>query len=113
MAYKLAIEDKVNVIVKGKLAGAAKGAGKPFNFSLTMERMPQADITAAMHSGETIEDFLVARTSSWDGQRLVLNDDDTPAQFCEAAFRHLLTLPGMAVWCYQAYLRDVGVQEKN
>jgi hypothetical protein len=113
MAFKLAVENKVCVTVKGKIAGADKGAGKPFNFTLTCDRMTQAAITEAMKSGDTIEDFVVARTSGWDGQRLVLNEDDSPAEFSEAALRHLLTLPGMAVWCYQAYLRDVGVQEKN
>jgi len=113
MAFKLAIEDKVCVTVKGKRKTNVKGTDKPFDFTLTMDRMTQEQITEAMKSGDTIEDFVVARTTDWAGQRLVLNEDETPAHFSEAALRHLLTLPGMAVWCYQAYLRDVGVQEKN
>jgi hypothetical protein len=113
MAFKLAVGNKVCVQVKGKLPGEASGAGKPFKFTLTMDRMTQAEITEAMKSGDTIEDFVVGKTSGWDGQRLVLNEDDSPADFSEAALRHLLTLPGMGVWCYQAYLRDVGVAEKN
>jgi hypothetical protein len=113
MAFKLAVDNKVSVTVKGKLGTAAKASPKPFNFTLTCDRLTQSEINEAMKSGDTIEDFVVARTSGWDGQRLVLNEDDSPAEFNEAALRHLLTLPGMAVWCYQAYLRDVGVQEKN
>lgn len=113
MAFKLAVENKVCVTVKGKLPGATKNSAKKFDFTLTCERMEQAQITEAMKSGDTIEDFMVARTSSWDGQRLVLNEDDSPADFSEGALRELFKLPGMAVWCYQAYLRDVGVQEKN
>lgn len=113
MAYKLAVENKVCVSVKGTVPGTTKGARKRFDFTLTMDRMTQAEITEAMKSGDTIEDFVVARTTGWDGQRLVLDDQDKPAEFCEEALRCLLTQPGMAVWCYQAYLRDVGVAEKN
>lgn len=113
MAFKLAVEDKVYVPVKGKLAGSAKGNGKAFNFGLTMDRMSQEAITAAMASGDTIVDFIAARTTAWHDQRLVLNDDDTPAEFSAPALQALLTIPGMAVWCYQAYMREVGILEKN
>jgi hypothetical protein len=113
MAFKIAVEDKVCVTVKGKRKTAVKGEEKPFNFTLTCLRNTQAEINAAMKSGESIEDFIVARATAWDGQRLVLNEDDSPAEFSEAALRALLGIAGMAVWCYQCYLRDGGVQEKN
>lgn len=113
MAFKLAVENKVIVTVKGKRKTDQAGVDKPIHFTLTMDRMTQDEITVSMKSGDTIEDFIVARTSGWSGQRLVLNEDDSPAEFSEGALRELLKLPGMAVWCYQAYLRDVGVQEKN
>lgn len=113
MAFKLAVENKVYVPLKGKIAGSARGGGKAFNFGLTMDRMDQDQVDEAMRSGETIPDFIAARTRDWHDQRLVLNEDDTPAEFSEPALRSLLKLPGMAVWCFQAYLREVGVQEKN
>lgn len=113
MAFKLAIDNRVYVPVKGKIAGASKGAAKPFNFGLTMERMEQAAINEAMASGDTIENFVVSKASAWHDQRLVLNEDGSPADFSEEAMRELFKFPGMAVWCFQAYMRESGVLEKN
>ncbi len=113
MKFKLAIEDKVCVPVKGKLAGATPGAFKPFAFTVTMQRLDQPTIDAALKSGNTVSDFVAAHVQGWDGQRLVLNEDDTPADFGPEALQELLKLPAMGVWIFQAYMREVGVQEKN
>lgn len=113
MAYKLAVEDKVLVTVKGKLLGSAKGRETSFDFKLLMDRLSQEQINERMRSGEQIVDFIVSLTHGWEGQRLVLNDDDTPADFSQEALRALLGIASVAVKCYQCYLSDVGVQEKN
>jgi hypothetical protein len=113
MAYKIAVEDKVIVTVKGKLLGAAKGRDKPFEFTLLQDRLDQEQINERMNSGEKIVDFIVSITHGWEGQRLVLNDDGSPADFSEDALRALLGIASMGVKCYQSYLADVGVQEKN
>ena len=113
MAYKLAVEDIVCVTVKGKLPGATKGAVKTFDFTIDMRRDEQEELNAAMASGAAIADFIVERASAWAKQRLVLNEDGSPAEFCEAALREMMKIPGMAVFIYRAYLNDVGVQEKN
>lgn len=112
MGYRLAIENRVAVQVKGKIPGATRGSHVNFNFTLDMERIDQDQVTAAQVSGENIADFLVARTRGWDGQRLVLDAQDSPAAYGDEAFRQLMQVPGMSVWIYHAYLRDLGVQEK-
>jgi hypothetical protein len=113
MAYKLAVDDKVLVTVKGKLNGSAKGRDKPFDFTLLMDRLEQEAINERMKSGESIVDFVVSLAHGWEGQRLVLNEDGSPADFSEAALRAMLSIASMGVKCYQSYLSDVGVQEKN
>jgi hypothetical protein len=113
MAYKLAIDDKVNVQVKGKIKGAISGADRQYNFTILMDRIDQEKINAALSDGGLIADFLVPKAHGWEGQRLVLNEDGTPASYSTEAFHAMLTIPGMAVQVYRDYLRDVGVQEKN
>ena len=111
--FKLAIANRVAVQIKGKLAGETRGTHVNVNFSLDMDRMSQEEINAAITSGEPIADFLVKKTHGWDGQRLVLDESGNPASYSEEAFRALLDVPGMPVWAWQAYMRDLGVQEKN
>ena len=113
MAYKIAVEDKVLVTVKGGLLGSAKGRDKPFDFTLLMDRLDQDEINKRQKSGEQVADFIVSLTHGWEGQNLVLNEDGKPADFSEEALRALLSIAGMHVKCYQCYLVDVGVQEKN
>jgi len=113
MAYRLAIDNRVAVTVKGKIPGSTRGTHTNVNFTLDMERLDQDQLTAALQSGDPIDDFLVARTRAWDGQRLVLDEGGNPASFSEEAFRELLKVAGMRVWILQSYTRDLGVQEKN
>jgi hypothetical protein len=112
--YRLAIEDRVAVRVKRKIQGASRGTHINVDFTLDMERMDQDQINDAIaNSGESIADFLVKKTRGWDGQRLVLDESDMPAAFCEESYRALLKYPGMTVAIWQDYMRDLGVQEKN
>lgn len=113
MGFRLAIDNRVAVTVKGKIPGATRGTHTNINFTLDMERLTQEQLTESLQSGERIDDFLVSKTRGWDGQRLVLDDGGNPAPFGEEAFRELLKVPGMTVWVLQAYTRDLGVQEKN
>jgi hypothetical protein len=113
MAFRLAIDDKVNVLVKGKIKGAVSGADRLYSFTILMDRIDQDQINTALGDGGLIADFLVPKAHGWDGQRLVLNEDGTPAAYSADAFHAMLKIPGMAVQVYRDYLRDVGVQEKN
>jgi hypothetical protein len=113
MAFRLAIDNRVAVTVKGKIPGASRGTHTNFNFTLDMERMTQPQLTEALSSGDRVDDFLASKTAGWEGQRLVLDEGGNPAAFSEEAFRELLKVPGMTVHVLQAYTRDLGVQEKN
>ena len=111
--FRLAIGNRVAVPVRCKLAGAERGTHVNVNFTLDMDRISQAEITAADSSKEPVTDFLVSRTHGWSGQTLVRDEADNPAPYSEEAFRALLDVPGMAVWIFRAYMGELGAQEKN
>lgn len=113
MAYRLALEDKVLVTIKGEFAGSSKGKKTSVDFDLTMDRLSQDEINTAMENGGSVNDFLVRITSAWDRQRLVLNEDNSPADFDEDAFRVMLRAAGLGPFIYRRYLVEVGAQEKN
>jgi hypothetical protein len=113
MALKLAIENKVAVHIQGVVPGAAKGDRKKVDFHIYMTRLNQEEINASMKEEEPLTAFIKRLADGWDGQRLVLNEDDTPAAFSAEALEQLFLVPGMPMWIYRAYLRDVGIQEKN
>lgn len=112
--YRLAVDNRVAVNVKGKLQGAERHLAKKIDFTLDMDRLDQAQIDAEMANGDSVADFLVKHAHAWNGQTLVIDTETgQSATFCEEAFRALLNYPGMHLWVYRAYLRDLGVQEKN
>jgi hypothetical protein len=113
--YRLAVAERVAVQIKGKLKGESTGTHANVNFTLDMDRVSQKEIDEARGGEETIGDFLVRHTRGWTGQQLVLDQEEggKPAAFCEDAMRALLEFPGMTLWVYRAYMRDLGLQEKN
>jgi hypothetical protein len=114
MAFKLAIDDKVLVTVKGKFKSSRAGADLPYQFKVLMDRVDQDQISEAHTDGGRIADFLASKAHGWEDQRLVLDEaTGKPAEFSEDAFRALLRLPGMGVQVYRAYMTDVSAQEKN
>ena len=113
--FKLAVEDRVLVNIKGKFAPSSTGHALNMDFYLAMDRLSQEEINKAQASNEPIVDFLKRITHGWKEQRLVLEDSGTktPAAFSPEAFDAMLSIAGMSVWIYQAYLSGVGVQAKN
>jgi hypothetical protein len=111
--YKLAVSDKVLVQVEGKTSDEG---GKPtsFKFSLLCNRLPAAELADALDDkGETAVAMVTRLVTDWKDQRLVLEDDGTPAAFSADALDALLDIAGMGMQCLNAYLRDVGVKTKN
>lgn len=113
MAFKIAIDDKVLVNVKGSFKGAARGAKRDYDFDLTMKRLNQDEINARITEGGAISGFLEDIAEGWDRQRIVLNEDDSPAAFSPEALKELLRQPGMGPAIYAAYMAQVGAQGKN
>ena len=112
MAYKLVIDNKITTKVKGYYRDE-KGVSRPFNFELSQDRVSQDELKEIVTDGGSTPDFIRRVTRGWKGQRLVLTEDDQPAEFCAEALDVLLSISGMATYCYQAYGAQVLVTEKN
>ena len=113
MKYILDIGNVITFEVSGKLTETITQS-KTFKFKLTCERLDQETMSARMQDqGESLKDFLASVTTGWADQRLVLNEDRTPAEFNPESFGALLSLAGMPMFLYQAYIKAVAVKEKN
>lgn len=110
--YKLTIQNTAQVKVKFTLKD--KGVDRLFVFTLDATRLEQDEISSRLEEKEKkIKDFMSDLITGWDGQRLVLNQDDTPATFSPEALDVLLNVPGVAAVIFNAYLKDCGAKEKN
>jgi hypothetical protein len=111
--YKLTIQNTAQVKVKFTLKD--KGIDRLFTFTLDAVRLEQDEITDRLEDkNKKIKDFMAdGIITGWEGQRLVLNEDDTPAAFSPEALDVLLNVPGVAAVIFNAYLKDCGAKEKN
>lgn len=109
--YLFAIGDVVRVPVKTSIADV-DGKGKEYKFSLTCERLGAEALSTAFASMSP-KDFLMKYTTGWADQKLVLNDDRTPAEFCADALEALLDIQGLVMVVFNAYLKSAGATEKN
>ncbi|MFZ3289259.1 MAG: hypothetical protein WA191_20765 [Telluria sp.] len=110
--YKIVVSDTVAVQVKGALSDAD---GKPvsFKFTLACKRLGAEEYKARMEGESTTKDVMQEVTTGWSGQRLVLEEDGTPAEFCADALDALLDINGMANVCFVAYGKESGAHAKN
>ncbi len=110
--YKIAVSDTCIVPVEGALKDE-NGKPRKFKFSLTCTRTDADEFKEKLKGDFDISDFLQSVTQGWKGQDLVLEDDDTPAQFCGDSFAALLNITGMAMVCFSAYGKETGATTKN
>lgn len=112
MAFKLAVENVVKVPVKLTLNNSGKIAS--FSFSITAVRLDQEQIKARLGDGEAlISEFLTEVITGWNGQTLVIDEDDKPAEFDPEALALMLGTTGVSVVIYNAYLKELGAKAKN
>lgn len=111
MAFKLVIGDVLDVPVKGSLKDGS--ATVAFSFTLQMKRLALEQYRAAIDpdNGVLVRDFLVENVQGWRGQRLVLDEQEQPAEFSPEAFDCLLTLVGMEQTCFGAYMQALQVSD--
>ena len=110
--YKLTIQNTAQLKVKFTLKD--KGIDRLFSFTLDAVRLEQDEISSRLEEKDKkVKDFMSDLITGWDGQRLVLNQDDTPADFSPEAMDVMLNVPGVASVIFNAYLKDCGAKEKN
>jgi hypothetical protein len=113
MAYKLAIEDVIGVKIEGKNQGR-DGTERPFKFILVCERYSADQMKSVVSDKEeTAFAFFEKVARDWQNQKLVLDEEGAPAPFNTDSLRMLLSISGMAMLCWQAYLVQVQAAAKN
>ena len=112
MTFKLVVADVVDVPLNFTVNDAGKAVN--FAFSLQAKRVSQDDLRALVDSdsGASMADFLAEHVIGWRGQRLVVGDDGTPADFSPEAFACMLGLVGAAGLMMSAYLEACGAKGK-
>ncbi len=113
MAHKLVVRKKLKVHVKGELKGE-DGTPVPFDFHLHCKRKTQDEINELVggNAGQSIKVFLKENTEGWDDD--MQDEHGKPLEFTAENFDTVLNQdPGMAMVCFQSYLRDCGAVVKN
>lgn len=113
MALKLAVANRIGIKVEGNTTDE-EGTAKPFRFILVCDRLPHLEVKGHLEdkAGTTTE-FFKKHARDWKEQQLVLDEDDKPAAFSDAALDVLLQIAGMPNACWQAYIAQVVVTAKN
>lgn len=109
---KLSIGNLIDVPVKLFI----RNGGKVENhaFTLVCERLDADTLDARVKAAEkTTIDVLREVARDWKGQRIVVEDDNTPAAFSADNLDVLLQLPNAGNIAYSAYLAEVVAKEKN
>lgn len=113
MKFKIAISNTVTFQVVGKLTEGV-GVFKAFNFSLTCNRVAQELISEWIDdSKKSVSEIIREVTTGWHGQRLVMCEDDTPADFSPEALDAMLNIAGMPMYLYKSYLEAITAKAKN
>lgn len=111
--YKITVSNTVAVPVAGSHTDE-KGKPVPFKFSLICKRLDAEELKIALDGGEAMVDKFIADVATgWRDQRLVLESDDAPAEFCPDALAALLNISGMGMLCFTSYMKEAGAKAKN
>lgn len=111
--FKLAVSNTVAVPMKFSLND--NGVIKKHAFTLHAERLSQEAFTARVKEKgeELISSFMAPLITGWQGQRLVLDLADQPADFSPDALEALFSVAGVAMVAYASYQKVLAASEKN
>ena len=108
--YFLAVADIVRVPVKVKLIDG-DGKEKEFKFHLFCDRLG-AEEAIELFKVSTPYDVMKNHTKGWEGQRLILDEERKPVEFCDDALAALLDIQGLLLICFNAYVKASNAVEK-
>jgi hypothetical protein len=110
--FKIAVSNTVAVSVKATIADEG---GKPVThkFKLICERRGAEEMKDQLEGNFNVKAFMKEVTTGWEDQRLVLDEDNKPAEFEADALDALLDISGLAMVCFVAYGKDAAAQAKN
>jgi hypothetical protein len=107
---KLAVSPTLLVCVEGSIVSDKK-ATESFKFWLECERLSSDELAkASADQAESTMAFFSRVARGWEGQKLVLVSDGTPAPFSAEALGCMFSIAGIANLCWQSYCRQIVVQ---
>ena len=111
-SFKLAVGDVLDVPVKLSINNAA-GKAQAFAFTLQAKRIDIDAYRAILDpdGNVTTREVLLANVTGWRGQRLVLDDEDRPADWSPEAFEAMLGAVGVEQALYVAYMRALNLAD--
>lgn len=112
--YTVAVSDVVEVPVKFTLKEGR--VNKPFAFTLTVNRIESEEFASRMEAvGFRFKEGLLDMKiiTDWKDQRVILDEEGKPAEFCPEALEAMLSVPVVAQIVYQAIQKECGAKEKN
>lgn len=112
MKYRLKIADVIEFPVAIKVRNG--GVLEEHKFHISAQRMSAEDAAQLFAEGseqgqQPLNDFLTEKLTGWRGQKLVIGEDDKPAEFDAESLAALLSLPGASAAIYADYLREIAV----
>lgn len=90
----------------------AKGEVDTHEFTVTGTRYGIQERQQLFSKMTTVE-FMKQAFTGWDGQKLVLNDDGTPAEFSTEALEAMFDIDGVALVIFNDYVKASAAKEKN
>lgn len=117
MAYKLSVSDTVRVPVTFDLANGNKVT--KFKYVLLAQRLGEEEFQARIKNGdgiatnEKIKVVMMEIMTGWEGQTLVLDEQDQPADFNAEALEVMFQTPKVLDIVTSSYLKEVGARAKN
>ena len=116
MAYKLAIGNVFEFRVQAAIKDGRTEHKLDVHF--TADRLTAqegADLLGGRGDAAeaTINDFLLEHISGWRGQKLVLEEDGQPAEFSRDALDVMLSVAGLGMAIYMAYLKALAAADTS
>lgn len=110
--YKVAVS---NTTIVNIVASIKNDEGRPnqYKFDLICKRKGADELKDLMDNGTNIKEIMRDVTVGWRGQRLVLEQDDSPAEFSAEAFDALLDISNMPIVLFNRYYSESSATAKN
>lgn len=102
--FRLVVSDSIEFPVKLSINDAGKQ--RAFTLKLQAKRVSSEEMARIISEGvdQPVAEFLREKVTGWRDQKLVVGEDDEPAEFTPEAFEALLQLFGASGAIFAAYI---------
>ena len=108
---KAAVSNLMRFEVKATLHD--ENGEKDFKYYLIAKRSSKTEITNATENNGETSAFLMSKIAGWKDQKLILTENDEPAEFSEQALDLMLDISGMELVILSAYMKANAARVKN